>query len=381
MSLALFYIFCILVLFLYIILILYLNFHWNRLYIPDIDSKQNDLPFVSIIIIGRNEEQNIENCIRSIAANNFPKEKYEIIYIDDESEDNSEEILKSIKIENFNYFRFNDITNLPTTKNHKKEAIKAGIALAKGDIILQTDADTIIEENWIYLHAVQYIDNANTGLVTAPVLYIEDNNFLSKFQYYDLLTTMGITAAGISSNMFFMANGANMSYRKKTFLTTKFDSKYASGDDMFLIQETAIKNTDDVIFLKDKNAVLYTFPEKTLIDFIRQRLRWASKTKGYKDRNLQLIVSFVFIVNLIVLINFVLILFLNTSHLFFALILFLLKLLVDSYFIFNISRFFGKKIDCGYLLLSLLVYPVYMTFIGITGLFTTKYKWKGRMVR
>ena len=381
MSLAVFHTFCLIVVFIYIFLIFYLNFHWNKLQIQDIATKQNNLPFVSIIIIGRNEEQNIKNCINSIAANNFPKEKYEIIYIDDESEDNSIEILKSIEIENFKYFKFSDIAGLPETQNHKKEAIKAALSIANGDIILQTDADTVMGENRIYLHAIQYNKNDGPELVTAPVLYIENHNFISRFQYYDLLTTMGITAAGISSKMFFMANGANMSYRKKIFQADTVNSKYASGDDMFLIQQIAAKNPSNVMFLKDKNAVVYTFPEKTLTGFIRQRLRWASKTKGYKDRNLQLLVSFVFIVNLLVLINFALIFFLNASQLIFFLILFLIKSLVDSYFIFNISRFFGKKINCGYLILSLLAYPVYLTFIGIAGLFTTKYKWKGRMVR
>ena len=381
MSLALFYTFCIFVLFLYFILILYLNFHWNRLYIPDIDSKQNDLPFVSIIIIGRNEEQNIKNCIRSIAANNFPKEKYEIIYIDDDSEDNSLEVLRILNIPNFNYYKFDDIVNFSNSNNHKKEAIRSAVTLAKGEIILQTDADTIVNHNWIRSHVVQYLRNENIKLITAPVLFSEGKNILIEFQYYDLLTTMGITAAGISSSGFYMANGANMSYRKEIYLTDKVDSKFASGDDMFLVQKTAMNNKNSVLFLKDKNALVVTYPENTLIDFIRQRLRWATKTKGYKDRNLQIMVSFVFLVNLFVVINFILIPFLGVHQLIFTLILFLIKLIIDSYFIFNISGFFGKKINCGYLFLSLLLYPVYLTFIGIASLFTKKYKWKGRMVR
>jgi len=381
MNLAAFYIFCIFAVLIYISFILFLNFHWIKYKNPGIVPEQSEVPFVSIIISGRNEEENIENCIDSILANDYPLEKYEIIYIDDESEDNSIGILKSINAMNFTWLRFKDIVDLPDTNNHKKEAINAGIKIAKGKIILQTDADTIVGKKWIISHASQYVQNKNLKLVTAPVIFKKGTSILEYFQYYDLLTTMGVTAAGIASKRFYMANGANMSYRKETYLNSVSESEYASGDDMFLIQETAVKYKESVLFLKNKNAVVTTYPEKTLKTLLRQRLRWATKTKAYKDKNLQFTVAFVFVVNLLVLINLLLFFFYGITQLIFFLILFLLKSFADSYFISNISKFFGKKINCFYLLLSLFWYPLYLVFIGTASFFTKKYYWKGRMVK
>jgi len=55
-----------------------------------------DHKFVSIIIVARNEEQAILACLHSITTNNYPKEHYEIILMDDHSEDNTVALAESI---------------------------------------------------------------------------------------------------------------------------------------------------------------------------------------------------------------------------------------------------------------------------------------------
>ncbi len=58
-------------------------------------SQTNQFPkeFVSIIIPFRNESENIISNVKSINKQNFPKENYEVIYVDDSSTDNSFRIL------------------------------------------------------------------------------------------------------------------------------------------------------------------------------------------------------------------------------------------------------------------------------------------------
>ncbi|MFL6507871.1 MAG: glycosyltransferase, partial [Nitrososphaeraceae archaeon] len=55
----------------------------------------NGFPFLSIIVPARNEEQTIENCIKSLLAQNYPH--FEVIAIDDNSTDNTLSILIDIK--------------------------------------------------------------------------------------------------------------------------------------------------------------------------------------------------------------------------------------------------------------------------------------------
>lgn len=378
MSLIFLYIFSFLILIIYSFFILYLHHHWEDLEISEPVIKAQNLPFISIIIVGRNESVNIKPCIDSILTNEYPKTKYEIIYIDDGSDDDSIDILNSIKSVNFSFYRLEDLVNSKIITNHKKTALKQAVKLAKGEIILQTDADTVVGKKWIKSQAVQYLSRENINLITAPVLFFKGTSLLEQFQYYDILTTMGITGAGIRSKKFFMANGANMSYRKSLYQNIEINENFASGDDIFLIGKAAEKDKDSISFLKSRESVVYTYPEKTLKDFLRQRIRWATKTKGYSDFRLTGMIALVFLTNFLLIINFFVFLF-TASNLF--LIFLILKLLIDSYFILNISKFFNEKVNCCYLILSLLLYPFYLTFVGVLSLFITKYDWKGREVK
>jgi cellulose synthase/poly-beta-1,6-N-acetylglucosamine synthase-like glycosyltransferase len=52
---------------------------------------------VSVLIAARNEEKNIFKLLQSLYNQNFPKEFYEIIIVDDHSEDNTKKIIEELK--------------------------------------------------------------------------------------------------------------------------------------------------------------------------------------------------------------------------------------------------------------------------------------------
>lgn len=363
----------------YIVLILFYWYQWNKSevgYHKQIVQKQ----MISVIIVGRNESTNLVTCINSIASNNYPKELYEIIYIDDFSSDNSTQLLSDIKIDNFKFYNLREYIGNNKINNYKKKAIEFAVSKSKGDIILQTDADVFVGSDWIISHASKY-NNYDINFIAAPVLFKANKTRLEQFQKYDFITTMGITCAGINSKLHYMANGANMSFRKKVYREIDNNSNFASGDDMFLIQSIANKHPDSIGFLKDNNAIVYTFPEKEIVGFFKQRLRWATKTNGYENTKLKLVVYLVFLTSLIIVSNTIAIFFLNQNHLYFILGLIIIKLLVDSLFIRSISSFFKQEISFFDLIPSLLRYPFYILTIGVLSIFKNKYEWKKRIVK
>ncbi|MBN1638317.1 MAG: glycosyltransferase, partial [Ignavibacteriales bacterium] len=103
--------------------------------------------FISILIPFRNEADNSLSCLKSLESQNFPKDKFEIIFIDDNSTDDSVKIIlqnkknKNVKI----------ISAEETDDNfgHKKRAIQKGIDNSLGEIIVTTDADCIHNPNWL----------------------------------------------------------------------------------------------------------------------------------------------------------------------------------------------------------------------------------------
>ena len=103
--------------------------------------------FVSVLIPFRNESENILHSLRSIENQNYPKDKFEVIYINDSSTDDSltklEDTAKSSNIK---------IISVPENfmlNAHKKRAVRFGIENCRGEIIVTTDADCTHKENWL----------------------------------------------------------------------------------------------------------------------------------------------------------------------------------------------------------------------------------------
>lgn len=95
---------------------------------------QSPEDFVSILIPAKNEEANIRACLESLRNQDYPS--FEIIVINDNSSDRTESILKSM---NQTTLHCPPAPDGWTGKNH---AIHCGVAHAKGDWLLFTDADT-----------------------------------------------------------------------------------------------------------------------------------------------------------------------------------------------------------------------------------------------
>lgn len=367
-----------LILLIYISLILFYYFKFrnsNSIKIESIDSKK----FVSVIIVGRNEASHIKSLINSIIANNYPDELFEIIYIDDFSTDDSINVLKNIDSNNLKIHELKEVDIPENLNNYKKTALKYAVSLTNGEIIIQTDADTVVGEDWIISHVSCY-ENEKINFVTGPVFFKSNNTAIELFQKYDFIATMGVTCASIDSKLHYMANGANMSFRKKVFNDFQ-GNEFASGDDMFLIQDVAYRYPNSVMFLKNNESKVYTYPESNISDFIRQRLRWATKTNSYKNSSLKFVIMITFLINFIVLVNLIMILFLGLGHLYFTVFLIITKLIVDFTFTSSVAKYFKEEVKGINLVMALLRYPIYIVSIGVISNFSKKYIWKEREVK
>lgn len=100
-------------------------------------------PTVTIIMPVRNEEKFIENCLRTILENDYPKEKLEILIVDGNSTDRTREIIQNIST------KFPFIRILDTTARVHGEAMNIGIQQARGDIIIRMDAHTLYASDYI----------------------------------------------------------------------------------------------------------------------------------------------------------------------------------------------------------------------------------------
>lgn len=96
-------------------------------------------PKVSIVLAGKDEQDNIEACIRSLLDQDYPD--YELIVVDDRSTDATPAILARLNAEFPNRFQTLRVNSLPAGWFGKHNAVRTGMERASGDWLLFTDAD------------------------------------------------------------------------------------------------------------------------------------------------------------------------------------------------------------------------------------------------
>lgn len=96
-------------------------------------------PRVSVLIPARNEEENVEACVRSLLAQEYPD--YEVIVLDDHSTDGTGEVLARLG-EQFPNLRVLSGKPLPPGWFGKHWACHQLAQAASGELLLFTDADT-----------------------------------------------------------------------------------------------------------------------------------------------------------------------------------------------------------------------------------------------
>ncbi len=95
-------------------------------------------PKISVIVATRNEERNIERCLISIKAMNYPQDKIEVMVVDNNSSDDT----KKLAIKHFvDFYDLSEIMTLDNVKNFRGAQINFGVDKAKGDIIFFPDTD------------------------------------------------------------------------------------------------------------------------------------------------------------------------------------------------------------------------------------------------
>ena len=340
---------------------------------------------ISVLIPARNEADNIENCIDSIRKQNYPSSLFEIIVIDDFSQDETAELVRNYIKNGHNNIQLIQLAHHISPdeiQSFKKKSIEIGIRHAKGELIVTTDADCITQPDWLRLIASLY-QTKKPKFIAAPVNFYQEKNSFERFQSLDFIGMMGITGAGIHTKIMSMCNGANLAYPKAIFTEMKgFQDidKHASGDDMMLMQKITKVYPDKIKFLKNPNATTFTKTQETLTSFINQRVRWSTKSKGYEERQMTLILFGVWLFSLNIFISLLLSLFVGTFTLFLGAGQFLLKMIVDYRLLKTTSVYFSRSDLMQTFVKSSIYHLIYIVVVGFLGGVVKKYDWKGRKV-
>lgn len=362
----------------YTVLLLLYRYWWQQ--VPTSTISPNFIPqtHFTILIPARNEAKQIGACLASLQQLNYPAHLVEIIVIDDFSEDQTAAIVQQVQgvtlISLANHVK--DPIN-----SYKKKAIEIGIANAKGNFIVTTDADCLIPPNWLAQFAA-IIEQKPTAFIAAPVVIHAENSWIQIFQSLDFLSLQGITGASVGAGFHSMCNGANLCYSKTAFEQVNgFQGvdQIASGDDMLLMHKLYKQFPEQVHYCKASESIVETAAVQTMGDFFRQRIRWASKARTYQDKSIMAVLVLVYLLNFWLFSLAVVGFFNHSAWIILAAALFI-KTIFELIFLIPVAAFYRKEALLIWFPMAQVFHIMYTVVAGWLGQMG-QYQWKGRTVR
>ena len=94
------------------------------------------LPQVSVIIAGRNEEQFVGDCLKSVIACDYPGDRFEVFFVDDHSHDRTLEIARSYTDRSSGVLTVLSAPDEPLEMGSKKRALTCATKQSSGDILV-----------------------------------------------------------------------------------------------------------------------------------------------------------------------------------------------------------------------------------------------------
>ena len=280
---------------------------FTGLFRPNNRTQSKKLP-ISVIIAARNEEENIANVLSDLMTQTYPKDKYEIIVVDDHSHDRTTDIVKQFIKKGFN-LKLIHTNSCEEGLTAKKNTLYQGIKKSCGEIIFILDADCRVLPTWIEV-MVSYFTPEVGMLVGFSQLgtRTESRSLFQQLQAIDFLSLMAAAQGAINIGMPLASSGQNLAYRRDAFEDVGGFSKIGhriSGDDVLLLQLIHRNTSWKIRFAPSTSCFNSSLPETTMHDFLNQRIRWASNgSYQFKlNKGFFFYVTNVFLFNLALLIS------------------------------------------------------------------------------
>lgn len=224
-------------------------------------------PLVSVLIPAYNEEKTIIKTLESVHSINYPKEKLEVIIINDGSEDNTKKVVKA-------YIKDKPNFKLISHQNKGKAAsLNRGLKMIKGEFFACLDADSIVGHLTLKKMLSLYYkeNNSKLAIITPAMKVYKPKNVLQRIQWLEYIVIILIARITSQLDSLYVAPGPFSLYR--TGIIRKlggFDEKNITED-----QEIAYRVQRHQYLIKQCfDGFVYTVAPKKIKTFYNQRRRW-----------------------------------------------------------------------------------------------------------
>jgi glycosyltransferase involved in cell wall biosynthesis len=225
-------------------------------------------PMVSVVVIAKNEEKNIGDCLASLSMLDYPN--YEVVVVDS-SADRTADIAKS----------FRGVRVVKNSKPGFANARNLGVRKSRGEIIAFTDADCIVPRDWLKL--VSHL-KGKTVAAGGAALPPKDSDFVGK-----CVSCLGLPAGGaLGTEIMVDISTCNAVFLKKAIEKVGyFDSRLMHGTE----------DSDMSKRIKEAGYGIAIVPDSFVFHKTRsgrEFLRWCyrrGKAKFHRSKNPLIILS------------------------------------------------------------------------------------------
>jgi len=221
-------------------------------------------PFVTFLVPAYNEEKSIEETVENLVKIDYPKNKKEIIIINDGSSDQTGEIAKRLEK------KYKQVILFDKSNSGKADSLNKAIKKARGELIAVTDADSFPNKTALK-KMIGHFQDPRVGAVTSRVLVRNKENWLSRFQVLDYSIIAWTRKLLDFVDSVYVTNGPLSIYRKSIVIEVGgFDSKNLT-EDIEITWHILSKNYKTRM---SYDAIVYTIVPEDFKTWIKQRIRW-----------------------------------------------------------------------------------------------------------
>jgi glycosyltransferase involved in cell wall biosynthesis len=224
---------------------------------------------ISVVVPFFNSEKYIERCIEALLNQDYPKERYEIIFINNNSKDSSADIVREHP----------HIKLIDEQKRGSYAARNRGLTEAKGEIIAFTDSDCMPASDWLK-EIEKTLDDPGVGIAVGNYQLARDSLLLSMIEDYENEKNNYIFTSGIKE--LYYGYTRNMAARKRLFDEAGLFLERARGSDVIFIRSCVDKYSCEIVRYSPKIRVRHLEID-SLNGYFRKTFIYANSIKKYRQ--------------------------------------------------------------------------------------------------